>query len=118
DAEAQAHVRRRGFILPRNYARSGVTNEQELLVELQRVRKHGYAVSADESVVGITALATPIADRQEGPAVGSVSVAGPSVRMPSSRFEAIAIDLVAAAKELSEIWPLPRVKKVSAPSPA
>ncbi|MER8428368.1 IclR family transcriptional regulator [Mesorhizobium sp. M1403] len=107
DAEAQAHVRRRGFILPRNYARSGVTNEQELLDELQRVRKYGYAVSADESVVGITALAVPIPDREGGPALGCVSVAGPSVRMPLSRLEAVAPDLLAAARELGETWPMP-----------
>ncbi|TIP74688.1 MAG: IclR family transcriptional regulator, partial [Mesorhizobium sp.] len=107
DVDALTHLRRRGFILPRHYARSLVANEKELSDELKRVRECGYAISADESVIGIAALAAPIPDREGGPALGCVSVAGPSVRMPSSRLEAVAPDLLAAARELSETWPIP-----------
>ncbi|MFD2345715.1 IclR family transcriptional regulator domain-containing protein [Sinorhizobium terangae] len=110
EAEELAQVRRRSYILPRNYARSLVTNEQELSDELKRIREHGFAVSADESVIGIAALAAAIPDREGGVALGCVSVAGPSVRMTSSRWNEIAPDLLAAAKELGEIWPIPRLK--------
>ncbi|RWC37657.1 MAG: IclR family transcriptional regulator [Mesorhizobium sp.] len=118
EADALAQVRRRGFILPRNYARSFVASEQELSDELKRVRECGYAISADESVIGIAALAAPIPDREDGPALGCVSVAGPSVRMPSSRLQEIAPDLLAAARELSEIWPIPRLNKLAMVSSA
>ncbi|RWH78042.1 IclR family transcriptional regulator [Mesorhizobium sp.] len=111
EADALAQVRSKGFILPRNHASSSVTNEQQLLEELKQIRERGYAISADESVVGITAFAAPIPDREEGPARGCVSVAGPSVRMSPSRGREIMPDLLAAAKELGEIWPIPRLKK-------
>ncbi|MDE3775687.1 IclR family transcriptional regulator [Sinorhizobium meliloti] len=112
DADALAQIRRKGFILPRNYAGSLVTSEQQLLDELKQIRERRYAVSADESVIGITAFAAPIPDREDGPALGCVSVAGPSVRMPASRGGEIMPDLLAAAKELGEIWPIPNWKKL------
>ncbi|MER8760527.1 IclR family transcriptional regulator [Mesorhizobium sp. M0976] len=111
--DALGQVRRLGFILPRNYERSIVTKEQQLFEELHRVRVDGYAISADESVIGIAALAAPIPDKNGGPALGSVSVAGPTVRMTPARIKAIVPDMLSAAKELSEIWPIPRVKKLS-----
>ncbi|MFD2345742.1 IclR family transcriptional regulator C-terminal domain-containing protein [Sinorhizobium terangae] len=111
--DAQAQVRRKGFILPRNYAGSSVASEQQLAEELKQIREVGYAVSADESVIGITAFAAPIPDREDGPALGSVSVAGPSVRMPLSRAREILPDLLAAAKELGGIWPIPRFRKLA-----
>ncbi|MDK1378252.1 MULTISPECIES: IclR family transcriptional regulator [unclassified Sinorhizobium] len=113
DDAALAQVRRRGFILPRRYARSSITDEQQLFDELRRIRMRGYAISSDESAIGIAAIAAPISDRENDAAVGCVSVAGPSVHMPSSHMGAIAPDLLAAAKELSEIWPIPRLKTLS-----
>ncbi|MQX17798.1 helix-turn-helix domain-containing protein [Sinorhizobium terangae] len=113
EADALAQVRRKGFILPRDYAGSSVTSEQQLSEELRQIKERGYAVSADESVIGITGFAAPIPDREGGPALGCVSVAGPSVRMPQSRGREIMPDLLTAAKELGQIWPIPRFKKLA-----
>ncbi|WP_080944023.1 IclR family transcriptional regulator [Sinorhizobium meliloti] len=113
DATARLQVRRRGFILPSQYEHSCISNEPELIDELRRIREAGYAISADESELGITAIAAPIADRSNGPAVGCVSVAGPSVRMRQPRLEALASDLLIAARELCEIWPLPRMQTLA-----
>ncbi|MER8428521.1 IclR family transcriptional regulator [Mesorhizobium sp. M1403] len=112
ETDALAQVRRKGFILPRDYAGSSVTSEEQLSKELKHIKERGYAVSADESVIGITAFAAPVPDREGGPALGCVSVAGPSVRMSQSRGREIIPDLLAAAKELGEIWPIPRFKRL------
>ncbi|RWE28317.1 IclR family transcriptional regulator [Mesorhizobium sp.] len=108
ETDALAQVRRKGFILPRDYAGSSHTSEEQLSKKLKHIKERGYAVSVDESVIGITAFAAPVPDREEGPAVGCVSVAGPSVRMSQSREREIMPDILAAAIAVGEIWPIPR----------
>ncbi|MDE3878717.1 IclR family transcriptional regulator [Sinorhizobium meliloti] len=110
DTKAMALVRRRGFYVPTGYDRSLFSNEQELLEELARIRKLGYAISADESLIGMSAIGAAIPDRKHGSAVGAISVAGPSVRMTASRLEEVSDDLLAAARDLGDIWPIPRAR--------
>ena len=79
--------------------------ERALLAELERVRRAGYAVAAEEAEPGVTAVAVAIVPPGTGP-VGSVSVAGPSLRLPSARIPALAALLTETAAALAAGWPI------------
>ena len=103
DADAIALAMRSGLGVSRPTART-VTTPEGLCAELAHVRRHGYAVAVEEAEVGITAVAVRIAGaRQDG--LGTLSVAGPSVRIGPDRIAALADALRATAASLSTIWP-------------
>jgi DNA-binding IclR family transcriptional regulator len=62
-----------------------ITDSEELLAELERVRERGYAYSDQESVSGMRAVAAPISLDDE--VVGSISLAGPANRFVGDRYE-------------------------------
>ncbi len=77
-----------------------------LVAELEEVRRRGYATTFEEMDLGINAVAAPI--HGTGPdheATGTVSIAGPSVRMTRSRMDELAPLLLHAAADISKSWP-------------
>ncbi len=77
-----------------------------LLVELDEVRRRGYATTFEEMDLGINAVAAPIIGaRQSGEATGTISIAGPSVRMTRARLDELSPHLLAAAADISRSWP-------------
>lgn len=68
--------------------------------ELQQIRSRGYAVATDELEIGFVAIAAPVFD-YERHAVAAISVGGPSVRLTPPQVEAIAEQVVGAAKQVS-----------------
>jgi DNA-binding IclR family transcriptional regulator len=68
--------------------------------ELTRVRDQGYAVAIDELEIGLTAVAAPIRNAH-GDVVASMSVSGPTFRLPDARVAEVLPMLVAAADEVS-----------------
>jgi DNA-binding IclR family transcriptional regulator len=68
--------------------------------EVARVREQGYAVAVDELEVGLTAVAAPIRNAH-GDVVASMSVSGPSFRLPEEQVEDVVRRVVAAAVEVS-----------------
>ncbi|WP_433257016.1 IclR family transcriptional regulator [Streptosporangium sp. CA-135522] len=77
-----------------------VTDAQRLGEELDDVRGCGYAIAADELEIGLTAVAAPIWN-VEGTVVASMSVSGPTFRLPAERLPGVAEQVVAAAKQVS-----------------
>jgi len=79
----------------------------ELIVKaVNETRLRGYGIAIDEDEVGMSAIAAAIhAPDAEARVVGTVSVAGPSVRLSRAQFDAIAKDVLATAKKLGEVWP-------------
>jgi IclR family transcriptional regulator, acetate operon repressor len=80
----------------------------QLRDELRKTRTRGYGVVNEEAEPGVAAIAAAIraSNSRESPAVGTVSVAGPSVRLTRKRIGEIAPALLAAASELSRLWPV------------
>ncbi|MER9076748.1 IclR family transcriptional regulator [Mesorhizobium sp. M0904] len=76
-----------------------------LMKELRATRERGWAISVEEAESGVVAIAAPIA-LTEGHVVGTVSVAGPSSRLTSERYDSIASAVQSAARQLGELWPL------------
>jgi DNA-binding IclR family transcriptional regulator len=86
--------------LPRLGPRT-ITTRTRLNHALAEVRKNGYAVSTDETGVGIVSIAAPIFDRA-GTCVAAVSVAGPLIRMPSEQHPKLIRMVVRTAAEISK----------------
>ncbi|MFF5208855.1 IclR family transcriptional regulator [Streptosporangium sp. NPDC000396] len=77
-----------------------VTDLRRLKRELDEVRECGYAVAADELEIGLTAVAAPISNA-EGRVVASMSVSGPTFRLPAERLPSVAQQVMEAADQVS-----------------
>lgn len=61
-------------------------NEAELLAEIEKIRKSGWAYSFEETNEGVWGVAMTLLDN-EGDAVAAVGIAAPQVRLSRSRVE-------------------------------
>lgn len=71
-----------------------------LRAELQRIRDRGYAVDDVENEVGVRCVGAPIFDHNRD-LVGSISLAGPTMRMTWERIEQLTGPVKEAAHEIS-----------------
>ncbi len=77
-----------------------ITSKARLRRELETAREQGYAVAVDELEVGLTAIAAPVRNAH-GDVICSMSLSGPTFRLPAERVEEVTPLLVDAAAELS-----------------
>ncbi|MBS0562585.1 MAG: IclR family transcriptional regulator [Proteobacteria bacterium] len=103
DAAALALARRSGLGAARPTPRT-LADERALIADLQRVRRRGYALAEEEAELGVTAVAVAVTDAR-GAALGTVSVAGPSLRLPKARIPDLAASLAETARVLASVWP-------------
>ncbi len=64
-----------------------VSNETDLLKELEKVREAGFALDRNEHFDGIHCIAAPLLDAHGVP-FAAITIAGPASRIPRNRFEA------------------------------
>jgi len=77
-----------------------------LFAELEEVRQRGYASTFEEMDLGINAVAAPIYGAGlSGEATGTISIAGPSVRVTRERMAELSPLLLAAAADIARSWP-------------
>jgi DNA-binding IclR family transcriptional regulator len=77
--------------------------------EITRVRRQGYAIAADESALGVSAVAVSILTRGREPKfMGSIAIVGPTVRLPRSRLESLVPELRISAEAIARHAPLAR----------
>ena len=69
-------------------------------------RKRGYGLAIEEGEAGTVALAVVMFNQLDGKAVGTVSIAGPTVRLKQERLIGLSGELKEAARELSALWPV------------
>ena len=101
DAEALVLVERQGVADPADFGPNAPRSNIELLERLRLAREHGYAWVVESSSVGMSALAALVRDPRSDKAIGVLSVAGPSARLPEARMHELAPHLLEAAAELS-----------------
>ncbi|MFI5614226.1 IclR family transcriptional regulator [Amycolatopsis sp. NPDC051903] len=77
------------------------TSLAEVQARIQEARAKGWARVHDSVEEGISAMATPLVDPDNGAPLGVVSIAGPSLQLPDSRMEELAPRLLETAAELS-----------------
>lgn len=93
----------RGQLLPRRlerYTSRTITRRDQLVKELEEIRRRGYAVAREELEEGLTAVAAPILD-ERGKAVAAMAVSGPSFRLPEDRLLDAAMCVVKVAATVS-----------------
>ena len=74
-----------------------ITDEDDLLAELEEIRERGVAHDEEERVAGLRCVAAPIKNL-DGNALGAISVSGPTSRMKGPRFhEEVPEDLISTA---------------------
>jgi DNA-binding IclR family transcriptional regulator len=94
-----------GFADADRYGPNVVRSMEAFGRKLDTTRRRGYGVAISEAEPGV-AVAAAIRSGQDGPVVATVSVAGPGLRMPDQRVRDLAPAVIAAAGELSALWPL------------
>ncbi|PZP40738.1 MAG: IclR family transcriptional regulator [Azospirillum brasilense] len=99
---ARQEIGNGGFGDPARMGPGAPRTVRALLEQLARARRQGYATMAEGSAPGTAAVATVIRQPESGAVIGTLSLAGPSVRMTEARLHALAPDLLAAAAEMGE----------------
>jgi len=102
----QVVVKQGGFDEADRYGPNVVRTIESLLRELEATARRGYGIAVNEAEPGVTAVASVVRAGAAGPVSGTVSVAGPSVRLTEPRVQELAQLVLEAAGELSELWPL------------
>ncbi len=104
ETEALALARQQGL---QAFTRRTITSLAALRCALRRVRASGYAVTEEELFEGAGAVAAPIRlPRENSRVVGTVSLSGPTFRLPAARKEELAPKVVVTAQRLATVWPL------------
>ncbi len=82
------------------YTTATITDIDELMDELRRIRKQGFSVDDEEFSAGLTCLAMPVRDFNNE-IVAAISVSGASIRQTYSKIEDIKSGLKEATDKLS-----------------
>lgn len=96
-AEVKAFIHRYG--LPPVTAKT-ITDPEQFLAELDKVREQGFAVDDEENEIGGRCVAVPIFDHTGKP-VAAVSVSAPTVRLPMSAVPQVGAMVRETAKAIS-----------------
>ena len=118
EAKALEIALTRGRETRRTLGPHAAADVDRLRAALNLAREKGYAVIVSEAEAGIAAMARPFfaSDLPGAPVAGTVSVAGPELRIHPDRYEELAAALKVAADELSTLWPLRARQRRERPS--
>lgn len=78
---------------------------EEMLVDLAAVRARGYGLSNEEAELGVRAIAVAVRAFDDQRVVGTMSIAGPLLRMESKRDDELSTLLQQTASTLGMVWP-------------
>lgn len=114
---ALSMVMNQGFDAATGHGPQVITTADDLMKAIRETAKRGYGKAINEAESGVSAVAAAIRIQPDGPGAGTVSVAGPSLRMTPERIKALAPVVRDYAAKLAAIWPLrhkPGVPRISA----
>ena len=78
-----------------------ITTKEEIIKELEKIRKQGFAVDHEELCIGLRCVASPVFDYTGYPSY-SVSVAGPSSRINKEKVTIIKKEIRRVCREFSK----------------
>jgi len=84
----------------RKFTNNTIISVNELLIEIEKVRKQGYAVDSEEYSVGLYCIAKPLRD-YTGNIIAALSVSSPYARINESRIQEIVHDLDVSVQKIS-----------------
>lgn len=108
EEQALSIVKTRGFSANRALGPNQARSLDDIAERLAQTRAQGFGVSVEEAEAGTSALAVTFRSGPDhaAPVAGTISVAGPSIRIGEARWAELTDQLKATAEEISEIWPL------------
>jgi DNA-binding IclR family transcriptional regulator len=118
DQAAQNMVKNGGFKDADKYGPNVIRSMEGLLREIKATARRGYGLAFNEAEFGVTAVAAAIRSRVDGPALGTVSIAGPSARMTEKRVHELAPLVLRSASEFSDLWPLRAAGAIGSKGPS
>jgi IclR family transcriptional regulator, acetate operon repressor len=98
-------VMAKGFGKPGDFGPNAIRSIDALVRELEATRQRGFGLAVEEAERGVVAVAAAIR-APGGETVGTVSVAGPRLRLPEPRIPMLAEQVRGIAAELGMLWPL------------
>jgi DNA-binding IclR family transcriptional regulator len=101
DEAALALVEAQGFGMPADYGPRAPQTPASFLKLLRQARKRGYSEMVQTFAPGMAAMAAPIRHPVTSDVIGTVSIAGPYLRLNEDRMRQFIPALLDAAKELS-----------------
>lgn len=99
DARVEEIVERHG--LP-EATENTVTDREELLAELDRIRERGFSIEDEERRKGIKALAVPVQYDEDPSPVAAVSISGPKRRIGEAEYDEL-LDAIQSAVNVTEL---------------
>ncbi|MGH3328189.1 MAG: IclR family transcriptional regulator [Streptomycetales bacterium] len=87
-----------------SYTPHTVTSVPALRKEIELTRERGYSLDDEESITGVRCVGAPIANAS-GRARAAAAIQAPSVRLPDSRIDKLAEEIVTAAAEIADLLP-------------
>jgi IclR family transcriptional regulator, acetate operon repressor len=113
EEEALRIVCARGFRRPAHAGKRLVSGVAELRQQLAETRRRGYGLAVEEGEAGIVALAMAFRawDAPRAPVAGTLSVAGPVLRIRKERYDQISAALAHATRDVCALWSLRRHQK-------
>lgn len=108
DELAIEHALRSGLGKPDAAVAQGpkaINTVKRLLADLALIRERGYGLVVEEAEAGVWAIAVTVKLIPSGTVVGTMSIAGPVLRMHPERHEALHALLNDAAHKLGAVWP-------------
>ena len=100
DNAGMALVAKQGLGLPEQFGPAAPTTLQAVLDAVHATRERGYSLTVDTYSLGLSAMSAPVRFAGQ-PAIGVITVAGPTVRFTVERMEALAPELLSIASQLA-----------------
>ncbi|MDT8379555.1 MAG: IclR family transcriptional regulator [Desulfotignum sp.] len=84
----------------KSLAPNTITDRDELLKELSKIRDNRYAIDDEEMTIGLRCIAAPIFDHNHYPAY-AISISGPAMRLTHRALENMKADILEISDDLS-----------------
>ncbi len=100
DDEALALVAQQGVGAPAAFGPNAPTSLQQVMDLVRATRERGYSLTQETYTAGLNAMAAPVRLAGQAP-LGTISIAGPSVRFTLERMQSLGPDLLSMAAQLA-----------------
>lgn len=100
DDAALALVAKQGLGAPEQFGPNAPTTLQAVLAAVHETRERGYSLTVDTYSLGLSAMSAPVRFTGQ-PAIGVITIAGPTVRFTMERMQSLAPELLSVAQQLA-----------------
>ena len=100
DKEALKKAKQQGLGKPNDYGPNAPTSLSALLLCIQATRERGFSMTEETYAQGLNAISAPVCLVGQ-PALGVLTIAGPSFRLTRKRMQSLGVELMACAAQLA-----------------